>query len=68
MTAKLDLWGFYDYNILKGQMNEWVWETWLNYKLTNNYTFSLEYRWNGFEDSVPGWRGDGVAIGVYKRL
>lgn len=68
LTDRVDLWGFYDYNILDSQKNEWVWETWLNYKLTESFTLSLEYRWNGFEDSVQDWRGDGIAVGVYKRL
>lgn len=59
--------GWIDYNILENGKNQWVYEPALNYKVNDDLTASIEYRWNGYED-LFGLDGDGVAVGLVLKL
>ncbi len=64
LTQRLNLTGFVDYNIRKGNEDQWVLEPQLNFRALENTWLLLEYRYNGFEKDKPNTDGDGWAIGV----
>ena len=64
LTQRLNLSGFADYNIRKGNDDQWVLEPQLNFRALDNTWLLLEYRYNGFEKDKPNTDGDGWAIGV----
>ena len=64
ITEKWSITGFADYNINEGQRDRWIVEPQLNYKLNDNVSFHLEYRYNGYQDANKNLRGNGLAIGV----
>ena len=68
LQDKLAFFGFYDYNIVEGADNIWYYDTSLIYSINDVYSCILTYRWDGFEHRTEGRKGNGIAIGIYRKL
>ena len=62
--SELSLGGFADINFIENRKDLWVIEPQLTYKMTNDLSLALAYRYNGYEDANPAVKGSGVALGV----
>lgn len=61
LSERFKLIGFADDHIMNDRPNEWVWESELSFMLTNTFDLIVEGRYNGFQESIPGSDGVGVA-------
>ena len=60
--------GFYDYHMEQGAKSMWYYEPSLIYKIDDTYSFIFIYRWDDFAHDAAGEKGNGIAVGIYRRL
>ena len=62
-NSQFFLGGFADINFVENGKDQWVIEPQLTYKMSENFSLAIEYRYNGYENSNPTVDGSGVALG-----